>query len=333
MRIGLFLIVLALLGAAAFEGLRQGVYEAEGPLRDAAIVEVPVGASVARIAERLEERGVISSAMAFETAARLRGDAGRIKAGDYEIEAAASLRAVLDALVEGRAVEHRITIAEGLTTAEALALVEASPVLTGEITEKPREGALAPDTYFVRRGETRQAVVERMAAAQARILAEAWAGREEGLPITSPVEALILASIIEKETGVPSERREVASVFINRLRKGMRLETDPTVIYGITRGAGPLGRRLTRADVRAPTDYNTYTISGLPPTPIANPGRASIEAALDPAETDYLFFVADGTGGHAFAKTYDGHRRNVAVWRRIRAAQDQAAAEAEAGGG
>ena len=321
-RIGILFIVVGL-GAAAVVGGAKQYYEAPGPLETDLIVEVPKGASVSAIADRLEFDGVIDSAFAFKLAARIRGDAAKLQAGDYEITAGASLHEVLDAISTGKAIEHRITVAEGLTTAEALALVAASPVLVGEIGDAPAEGALAPDTYFVRRGETRAAVVERMKAAQARILAEAWTKRVENLPIKSTVEALILASIIEKETAVPSERREVASVFVNRLRKGMRLETDPTVIYGITRGAGPLGRELTRKDVRTPTDYNTYTIKGLPPTPIANPGKASIEAALDPAETDFLYFVADGSGGHAFAKTYKEHQRNVAKWRKIRQAQRQ----------
>lgn len=322
-RFGVFIIFLGIVFGGVF-ALAKQFYESEGPLETQLVVEVPKGASVASIADRLKEEGVIVSAFAFKAAARLRGDAAQLKAGDYEVEPGASLREVLDAIVGGDAIDYRITIAEGLTTAEALELVKASKVLVGEISSKPAEGALAPDTYFVRRGETRDAVVERMKTAQAKILAAAWEKRADNLPISSPVETLILASIIEKETAVAAERREVASVFVNRLRKGMRLETDPTVIYGITRGAGPLGRELTRKDVNTPSDYNTYTISGLPPTPIANPGKASIEAALDPAETDYLFFVADGSGGHAFAKTFKEHQRNVAKWRKIRAEQRKA---------
>jgi UPF0755 protein len=199
--------------------------------------------------------------------------------------------------------------------AEALRGVE---VLDGEI-EVPAEGSLAPDSYEVVPGDTRQSVIDRMQEAQQVILAAAWEDRQPDLPIESPEEALILASIIEKETGVPEERGQVASVFVNRLRAGMRLQTDPTVIYGITEGRGVLGRGLRQSELRGATPYNTYVIEGLPPTPIANPGRASIEAALNPEETPYIFFVADGTGGHAFAETLDEHNRNVARWREIEA--------------
>ena len=319
-RIGIIIIVLGVLVAGA-ASLAKQYYEADGPLEERIIVHIAKGSGVGAIADRLKFEGVISSEDAFKVAARLRGDGGQLKAGDYEFDPGVSLKGVMDALVDGKSVEYRITVAEGLTTAEALDLVKENKVLVGEITSKPAEGALAPDTYFVQRGETRDAVVERMKSAQAKILAQAWENRVEGLPIKSPVEALILASIIEKETGVASERREVASVFVNRLRKGMKLETDPTVIYGITRGAGPLGRELTRKDVRTPTDYNTYSITGLPPTPIANPGKASIEAAVNPATTPYFFFVADGTGGHGFSKTLAEHNRKVAKWRKIRAKQ------------
>ena len=212
----------------------------------------------------------------------------------------------------------RIALAEGVTSwqvAEALRGVE---VLDGEI-EVPAEGSLAPDSYEVVPGDTRQSVIDRMQEAQQVILAAAWEDRQPDLPIESPEEALILASIIEKETGVPEERGQVASVFVNRLRAGMRLQTDPTVIYGITEGRGVLGRGLRQSELRGATPYNTYVIEGLPPTPIANPGRASIEAALNPEETPYIFFVADGTGGHAFAETLDEHNRNVARWREIEA--------------
>lgn len=319
-KIGVLVTVFGLGGVAAYIAAKDA-YQGAGPLAAEKTVEIPKGASLDGIANRLAQEEVIVHPLLFKAAAKLRGDDSSLQAGDYAFSAGVSMERVLDALARGQAVEHRVTVAEGLTTAEVLRLVSASPVLEGEIVETPPEGTLAPETYFVRRGETRAAVVARMRAAQETVLAEAWAARAEDLPLTSPAEALILASIIEKETGVAGERREVASVFINRLRKGMRLETDPTVIYGITRGSGPLGRELTRKDVRTPSDYNTYTIDGLPPTPIANPGKASIEAALNPATTDYLFFVADGTGGHAFSKTYDEHLRNVRNWRKIRAEQ------------
>jgi len=192
-------------------------------------------------------------------------------------------------------------------------------VLSGEVDEVPPEGRLAPDSYEVRAGDTRADVIARMMQAQEAILAAAWEARAEGLPLDSPEEALILASIIEKETGVAAERRQVASVFVNRLRRGMRLQTDPTVIYGITEGRGVLGRGIRQSELRAETPWNTYVIDGLPPTPIANPGRASIAAAVDPDATDYVYFVADGSGGHAFAETLAEHNRNVARWREIEA--------------
>ncbi|MEY4983250.1 MAG: endolytic transglycosylase MltG, partial [Pseudomonadota bacterium] len=189
--------------------------------------------------------------------------------------------------------------------------------LTGEIAEVPPEGTLAPDSYEVERGADRAALLAQMAERQAATLAELWAARAEGLPYDTPEEALIMASIVEKETGIAEERRRVASVFVNRLEQGMRLQTDPTVIYGVTRGQGVLGRGLRQSELRRETPWNTYVIDGLPPTPIANPGRLSIEAALNPDGSDYLFFVADGTGGHAFARTLAEHNENVARWRAI----------------
>lgn len=213
----------------------------------------------------------------------------------------------------------RISIAEGVTSWQIVEALKQVDVLSGDVAELPPEGMLAPDSYEVRPGDKRADVLARMEAAQQARLAEAWANRADGLPYGTPQEALIMASIVEKETGVPEERRKVASVFINRLRRGMRLQTDPAVIYGITHGKGALGRGLRQSELRADTPYNTYVIDGLPPTPIANPGLASIEAALGPADTDYIFFVADGSGGHAFAATLEEHNRNVARWREIEA--------------
>ncbi|WP_373050530.1 endolytic transglycosylase MltG [Thalassovita aquimarina] len=217
---------------------------------------------------------------------------------------------------------HRIALAEGVTSWQVVEGLKQVSVLTGDVVELPAEGTLAPHSYEVRSGDTRGSVIGRMAAEQDAILEEAWKNRVDGLPLASKEEALILASIIEKETGVPEERRQVASVFVNRLKQGMRLQTDPAVIYGITKGQGVLGRGLRQSELRRETPWNTYVIAGLPPTPIANPGRASIEAALNPAETDYVFFVADGSGGHAFAETLAEHNANVAKWRRIEAEQD-----------
>lgn len=214
-------------------------------------------------------------------------------------------------------VRTRVTVVDGVTSWQIVQGLTEASFLTGKIDGVPAEGALAPDSYEVKRGADRQALVDLMKDRQSKILADAWAGRADGLPYDSPEQALIMASIVEKETGVPSERAQVASVFVNRLEKGMKLQTDPTVIYGVTGGKGVLGRGLRQSELRKATPYNTYVIDGLPPTPIANPGKAAIEAALHPDSTNYLFFVADGSGGHAFATTIEEHNRNVAKWREI----------------
>ena len=218
---------------------------------------------------------------------------------------------------------YRVAIAEGTTSWQIVEGLKSIDVLEGEVAELPAEGTLAPDSYEVAKGDARASVIARLTDAQEVLVAAAWAGRIEGLPLANAQEMLVLASIIEKETAIADERRQVASVFENRLRRGMRLQTDPTVIYGITEGKSVLGRGLRASELRAATAWNTYVIDGLPPTPIANPGRASIEAAVDPAVTDYVFFVADGSGGHAFAKTLDQHNANVAKWRKIEAERAQ----------
>ncbi|MFE3835572.1 endolytic transglycosylase MltG [Pseudogemmobacter sonorensis] len=237
----------------------------------------------------------------------------------------------LDA-VEVAGMRFRITLAEGVTSWQVVDALKRADFLTGTVEAVPAEGTLAPDSYEVDKGADRAALVAQMEARQARIMAELWPTRDRDLPYDTPEEAMIMASIIEKETGVADERPLVASVFVNRLRQGMRLQTDPTVIYGITKGEGTLGRGLRQSELRAATPWNTYVIQGLPPTPIANPGRASIQAALNPGESDYIFFVADGTGGHAFAVTLEEHNRNVARWREIEAAQAAAGAEGEESG-
>jgi len=228
------------------------------------------------------------------------------------------------ALKEDADVRRRVLVAEGVTSWQVVEGLGAVDVMTGKIEAVPAEGALAPDSYDVEKGADRGALLAKMLAAQEDRLATAWEGREEGLPYKSPEEALIMASIIEKETGVPEERGRVASIFVNRLEKGMKLQTDPAVIYGITKGQGVLGRGLRQSELRKATPYNTYVINALPPTPIANPGLASIEAALHPEKTDYLYFVADGTGGHAFAATLEEHNRNVSAWRKIEAERGEA---------
>lgn len=227
--------------------------------------------------------------------------------------------AELSAALGAEDMRWRVTLAEGVTSWQVVESLRKAEFLAGTVKANPPEGMLAPDSYEVARGSDRGALLAEMQERQARILAELWAARPEGTPYKSPEQALVMASIVEKETGIPSERPQVASVFVNRLAKGMRLQTDPTVIYGLTEGKGVLGRGLRQSELRRKTPYNTYVIEGLPPTPIANPGRLSIEAALHPAPTNFLYFVADGSGGHAFAATLDEHNRNVAAWRKIEA--------------
>lgn len=310
------LILLLVVGSGAiFWG--QSSFRAPGPYSDAKILTVNPGDRLSEISERLLAAGMISNDVLFRIGARYRGDDRRLRFGEYEIPPQASMENILEVLVSGRSVQYFVTIPEGLSSWEVVQLLNAEDVLSGDIEDIPPEGVLAPNTYAVQRGEARISVLERMEAAQAAILTDAWENRVSGLPLGSPEEALILASIIEKETSVPEERRLVASVFINRLKRGMRLQTDPTVIYGITNGRGSLGRGLRRSELDRPTPYNTYFIDGLTPTPIANPGRAAIEATLNPETSPYLFFVADGSGGHAFAVSYEDHQRNVARWRRI----------------
>ncbi|HEX7008303.1 MAG TPA: endolytic transglycosylase MltG [Alphaproteobacteria bacterium] len=308
--------VLALvIGGVVWWAERQ--YTKPGPLTEAKIVIIPKGAGLDDIAERLAAAGVIERPIVFRAVARLENKAHLLKAGEYEFPPGASQETVVRLLVEGKTVVHRLTVAEGLTTAEVLRLVAQAEALEGPVTLRPDEGALLPETYNYTRGDSRDVLIRRMTKAMTKTLDELWAKRAPNLPFRSKREALILASIVEKETGIAAERPRVAAVFINRLRRGMRLDSDPTVIYGLTHGEGPLDRALLIKDLDGKTPYNTYQIDGLPPGPIANPGRAAIEATLNPAETDDLFFVADGSGGHVFAETLEQHNRNVARWRAV----------------
>jgi UPF0755 protein len=240
-----------------------------------------------------------------------------IKAGEYLFERNASIRDVLDTLVQGQAIQHQVTIPEGLTSEQIVQRLLEAEVLTGTLREIPREGTLLPETYKVTRGTTREQVVARMANAQKRILQEVWDRRSPDLPVKSAEELVVLASIVEKETGKTDERSRVAGVFVNRLNRRMRLESDPTIVYGLVAGKGTLGRGILQSEKAQATPYNTYVIYGLPPGPIANPGRASLEAAANPSRTRDYYFVADGTGGHVFAETYDQHLKNVARWREV----------------
>lgn len=310
----LVVLGLVLVGAVLYA---QSLFRADGPLAENRIVEVKSGADLGDISEMLLAEGVIDNAALFRIGVRTRGQAAALKAAEYEIPAGASMEQVLAMIVSGRGVERRITIPEGLTTFEILEIVRASELLSGEITLTPAEGVLLPETYNVTRGQSRDGFIRRLMDEMEALRVAEWEGRDAGLPVTTWEEALILASIVEKETGVLGERPQVASVFVNRLRRGMKLQTDPTVIYGVTKGEYRLDRGLRRSELDAPTPWNTYVIDGLPPTPIANPGKAAIMAVLHPATTDFLYFVADGSGGHAFARTLAEHNDNVARWRAI----------------
>lgn len=332
----LTLLIVAGVALAVAVAVAKRDYEAPGPLAEEARITIPSGARLGDAARILADAGVlreralwglVSGAWLFRVGARYEGRSTELKAAEYRIPPGASMPRVLDIVTSGRGVQYAITVPEGLTSWEVVRLLEEEAVLEGEIAAQPPEGSLAPDTYHVNPGTTREALIARMQRRQERILEEAWAARREGLPLETPEEALILASIVEKEAAIAEERPAVASVFINRLRRDMRLQTDPTAVYGAIEGEGALDRPPTAPELRAVNPWNTYQIPGLPATPISNPGRAAIEAVLDPAETDYLFFVADGSGGHAFAKTLSEHNRNVAAWERFQRERDAAAGE------
>jgi len=304
-------ILLALAAVWSFEG--AGPKARDGAATTTVIL--PRGAGVRQIGESLRRAGVISSSGLFAVAARLTGAASHLKAGEYAIRSGESMAQILDDIRAGRMVRHLISIPEGWTSGMALDAVNASDVLVGT-AEEPPEGSILPDTYEVQRGEDRAEVIARMRAARDKLLAQLWANRQPGLPLKDPEEAVTLASIVEKETGVPDERPHVAAIFVNRLRAGIPLQSDPTIIYSLTKGR-PLGRGIRASELAAPSPYNSYKAPGLPPTPIANPGKAALMAVLHPPKTGDLYFVANGTGGHAFAATLDEHAKNVARWREI----------------
>jgi UPF0755 protein len=314
----LFLIVLAILVAGVIEwGI--AAFNAPGPAAKSGketVVIIKSGVGVHGTSQTLASAGVLQYPQVFEVGARISGKSAAIKAGEYAIPSHASMRNILDELVQGKSIQHKVTIAEGLTSQMAYDIVKDDPALKGDAGPVPLEGSLLPETYLFQRGETRKALLAKMEKAQKQFVDEMWEKRTAGLPIKTKEEAIILASIVEKETGVASERRHIASVFMNRLRIGMRLQSDPTIIYGITKGY-PIGRRIKQSEIEAATPYNTYVIAGLPPQPICNPGKDSIAAVLNPLDTKDLYFVADGSGGHVFATNSEDQARNVAKWRRI----------------
>jgi UPF0755 protein len=313
----LFFIALfaTVMGGTLYVG--HALMVAQGPLDKTKNIVIPRGTGPTTMSKLLQEEGTIAHPRLFRVALMIDPSPKPIKAGEYEIPAHISMLALVDLLQSGKVVQRRLTVPEGTTTFEVMEMVRKTEALTGEITLDLKEGDLLPETYFYSRDDTRDGLLTRMKEAMDKTLDEAWRKRAAGLPLPNKQAALTLASIIEKETAVPAERARVAAVFINRLRRRMKLESDPTTIYGLTLGKTAFGRELTRADLQSNTPYNTYVIPGLPRGPICNPGRASIVAALNPARDRALYFVADGSGGHAFANTLPEHNRNVERWRQI----------------
>lgn len=312
------LIILLIISAVlAFVQIKKWVSDS-GPLLSVVNVVIPRGASTRTVAEKLTEKGVIDKPLLFRTAVRFYGLDKELKAGEYQFMPQMSLLQVMKKMASGEVFFRKITLPEGLTTGQILYLIASTPELSGEINMEVGEGELLPETYSFELGASRDSIVMQAKNAMEKVRTEAWEMRDTALPYKDINQMLTMASIIEKETAVANERALVASVFINRLRKGMRLQTDPTVIYAVTEGECEFGRSLKKADLQIDSPYNTYKYYGLPPGPICNPGREAILAAVHPAESDYLYFVADGRGGHNFAKNLNEHNRNVRQWVRRR---------------
>ena len=324
-----FLLVLVFVaGYALVAGERK--LKAPGPLQADKVVVIPPRTDVPEIIAKLESEGVIDDYWLMQGVLTAEGSRPKLKAGEYLFKQNASLREVIDVLVAGRSILHEFTIPEGWTSEMIVGKLREQELLENEIKDMPKEGSLMPNTYKFARGESRDKQIQRMADAQKKALAEIWARRAPDLPLKSPFELVTLASIVEKETGRADERPRVAGVFVNRLVKGMKLQSDPTIVYGLVGGKGSLGHPITRDELQKQSPYNTYQIPGLPPGPIANPGRAAMEAVANPSRTQEIFFVADGTGGHVFAETLDQHNRNVQRWRQIeKDAKDRLAPDAD----
>jgi UPF0755 protein len=330
-----FLMTIAVLaavsaGAAVYFGKQQ--FDRAGPLSEAKNYEVKRGAGIADVAAQLENQRFITDGRVFRMGAKAYGMDKKLKAGEYQIKAGASMREILATIISGKSVLYSLTIPEGLTVEQIWSRIAASEALTGDMPKTiPPEGALFADTQRFAKGTTREEMVAKLVGDQKKLVEEIWDRRAPSLPIENVEDFVTLASIVEKETGQNDERSRVASVFVNRLNKGMRLQSDPTILYGLFGGKGrPADRAILKSDIEKPTPYNTYTIDGLPPTPIANPGRAALEAVANPSKTNDLYFVADGTGGHAFAATLDEHNDNVARWRAVEKQRAEAAKAADA---
>jgi UPF0755 protein len=314
-------LISVVVGGALYVGRQR--FETPGPLAADKVVNIPRGLGIRDIADLLQREGVIDQPWVFIGGVMVLKARGDLKHGEYQFTKGASLADVVTTIIENKVVQHSLTIPEGLTSEQIVAKLLETEALSGQIKEIPREGTLLPETYKFTRGMTREQIIQRMQQAHRHLLQEIWEHRMADLPVKTPEQLVILASIVEKETGKPDERSRVASVFINRLKNKMRLQSDPTIIYGLTGGKGSLGRPIMKSEIERPTPYNTYVIDGLPPGPIANPGRASLEAVANPARTKDLYFVADGSGGHVFSETYEQHQKNVA---RLRAIEKSAAA-------
>ncbi|MET0427029.1 MAG: endolytic transglycosylase MltG [Microvirga sp.] len=319
---GLLTLLIAVACAAMFGiGVLEKEVAAPGPLASDRTIVIPRNTGTGEIAAILKEQGVIDQPLLFQAYALLNRQRGQLKAGEFQFKAGTTIESAIDTLVDGKAILHSVTVPEGLTTDQIVRRLYDNDILAGDILETPREGALLPDTYKFERGMTRQQMVNTMQNAQRQALTQVWQRRSADIPVKTPQELVIPASIVEKETGRADERTRVAAVFMNRLAKRMKLQSDPTIVYGLVAGKGTLGRGITRNEIDQATPYNTYVIEGLPPTPIANPGRAALEAVANPSRTKDLYFVADGSGGHAFAESYDQHQRNVVRWRQIERAK------------